>query len=267
MRQGILVLVALVSLAGCVSDPTAQQATPRPAPTIAPFFSGVPDSAPTIVLPTPLPDTLQAPEDPPLSDAAALQATAQRDSSDRVVAEVAIYDEQLDPNWSLDESWGIRINPRSLSFSSSGRVALEAVPVEAFAGVLLINSPESTRIYPRDDVLGIRFSVSGGERYLQPESLIVKVMGSNRYPYFVGDDQSVRIDYDPSNPYVFDEVGLSRLGLRRDLEPGEWAEVELWLDGYDLAGYTYVTAINVMNAPSFMTPFYIDNIRLLVRRP
>lgn len=265
MWHVVLLLVVLAFLAGCVPGQIGPSPTPRPAPTIAPFFSGARPTVPVVTIPSPVPGAQQS-SDPPLSDAAALQATAQRDVSDRVVTEVTIFDEQLDPNWSLDDSWGIQLNPRSPSFAGSGRVSLEAIPLEPFAGVLMTNSPLSTEMYPRADVLGVRFSVSGGARYLQPDSLIVKVVGSNRYPYFVEDDRSVWLDDSP-NAQVFAEVGLDWLGLRRDLEPGEWADVELWLEGYDLADYTYVTAINVMNAPSYMHRFYIDNVRLVVRRP
>ncbi len=259
-------LAAVALLVGCAPSQAATSPTPRPMPTIAPFFSGERPAAPTVVLPTPI-ATPRPAGDSPLSDASILQEAAQRDRSDLVVSEVTIFDEQLDPNWTLAESWGMRLNPRSLSFSSRGVSSLEATPLEAFGGVLLSNKPDSRRIYPRADVLGIRFSVSGGDRYLPADGLVVKVVGSNRYPYFVFSDQSVFIANDPTNRNVFPEVGLSRLGLKRDLEPGEWADVELWLDGYDIADYTYVTGLNVMNAASYMDRFYIDNVRLLVRRP
>lgn len=265
MLSGLLAALAL--LAACAPPQAATSPTPRPAPTIAPFFSGERPAAPTVTIPTPIAGDRPAPNDPPLSDASILQEAAQRDRSDRVVAEVTIFDEQLDPSWTLGESWGMRLDPRSVSFAGRGAVSLEATPLEAFGGVLISNGPDSTRVYPRSDVLGVRFSVSGGPRYLPADSLVVKVVGSNRYPYFVFDDRSVTLDYDPANSNVFPEVGLSRLGLRRDLEPGEWADVELWLEGYDIADYSYVTALNVMNAASYMDRFYIDNVRLLVRRP
>ncbi|HMQ31511.1 MAG TPA: hypothetical protein PKD53_12355 [Chloroflexaceae bacterium] len=259
-------LVGLAALAACAPTQAAMP-TPRPAPTIAPFFSGERPAAPTVTIPTPAAGMRPSSDAPPLSDASILQEAAQRDRSDRVVAEVRIFDEQLDPNWTLEESWGMRLDPRSPSFAGRGLSSLEATPLEAFGGVLLSNGPDSTRLYPRSDVLGVRFSVSGGPRYLPADALVVKVVGSNRYPYFVFGDSSVTLAYDPTNRNVFPEVGLNRLGLRRDLEPGEWADVELWLDGYDIADYTYVTGLNVMNAASYMDRFYIDNVRLLVRRP
>lgn len=267
MRHVAPLLIALAALAACAPAQGAAVPTVRPTATIAPFFGGDTRPLPTLEIPSPEPRPTSE-SDELSSDASILQATAQRDALDGVVDEFVFFDEGLDPNWTSEHSFDQYLNLRSAAFASSGFTSLEAVPEAPFGGVMLTLRSGSRNLFPRADVLGVRFAVSGGTRALTPYNLIVKVLGSNRYPYFVEDDRSVPRppDMRPDKP-IFDEVGLDALGLRRDLEPGEWAEVELWLDGYDQTDYNYVTGLVIFNDELFLDPFYIDNVRLLVRQP
>ncbi len=267
MRYVALLLVAVAAIAGCAQRPAAAIPTPRPPATIAPFFGDRTRPLPTLDIPSPAPRPTTN-TDVLSSDASILQATAQRDSLDSVIDEVVFFDEGLDPSWTAEHSFDQRINLRSAAFASSGFTSLEAVPEVPFGGLMLTLTSRSRNLFPRADVLGVRFAVTGGSRALTPNNLIVKVLGSNRYPYFVENDSSVPRppDLGPDR-LLFPEVALDALGLRRDLEPGEWAEVELWLDGYDQVDYNYVTGLVIFNDELFLDPFYIDNVRLLVRWP
>lgn len=266
MRVALLLLALLFVLAGCTGN--QNDAGVRPTPTIASFFSGADRPLPTIVIPTPVPRPTSA--DRPSTDEGVpiLAATSQRDALDAVVEEVVIYDEELDPAWSTLYSFDHRVTLESTDTAASGVVSLRAIPQVAYGGTMLTLGEEGRKLFPRSEVLGLRFNVSGGPNQLRPLSLIVKLLGSNRYPYFVEGDNSVAFPpgLDTGAP-VFSEVGLDRLGLRRELVPGEWAEVELWFDSYDQVDYTYITGLVVMNDRSYMNVFYIDDIRLLVRRP
>jgi hypothetical protein len=256
-------LAALLAACGQQAPPAGQAS--RPAPTIAPFFGGAERPVPTFEIPTPEPRPTVVAEE---GSQSILDATARPASSGDQLEEVTIYDEGLAPGWTLANSWDQRINPESRVFASSGFVSVEATPLAPFAGVFFASTPTSRAIYPRAEVVGVRFSVSGGTRHLAPYNLIFKLIGSNRYPYFVPGDDSVRWPpgVQTSKP-VFDERGLDGFGLRRDLDPGEWAEVEVRFDGYDQVEYEYVTGIVLMNDPNYMHSFYIDKVSLLFRQP
>lgn len=267
MRRLLFVLAALLVLVGCSQSAELNgEPTPRPTATIAPFFGGAAQVLPDVMIPTALPRPTSsveasAPDDP------FAPVNGQRDPLSDLVVEVPIFDDGLDANWSLEYSFDQLTNARSGRYSASGATALEVVPLAPFGGVVFTLSESSRNLYPRADIMGVRFAVSGGAAPLAPHNLIVKVLGSNRYPFHVEGDNSVpRPDWLRADKPIFDEVGLDTLGMQRTLEPGEWAEVDLWLDTYDQVTYTYVTGLVIFNDELFMRPFYIDNVRLLVRR-
>ncbi len=265
MRFAIPLLIAVTTLAGCSQSSGGAAQPVRPTATIAPFFSGAARPVPTPDIPTPAPRPTTVSQ--PSGGAPILQATSQLDNFASLVEEVTIYDERLDTNWSNRYSFDQRVDLESLDTASSGFVSLRAVPEAGFGGTMLTVNDDSRKLYPRSDVLGLRFEVSGGQRPLAPHQLLFKLLGSNRYPYFVEGDNSVA--YAPGQDtgrMIFEEVGLDRLGLRRELAVGEWAELELWFDTYDQLDYTYITGLVILNDPSYVQPFYIDNVRLLVRR-
>ncbi|MFV9503989.1 MAG: hypothetical protein AB4911_05415 [Oscillochloridaceae bacterium umkhey_bin13] len=256
----------LLVLTGCSQMGSTVSVTPRPTATIAPLFGGGQSEIPVVELPTPLPRT---PVAPPASGGVVTAggSNAPRDPRERMVEALTIFDERLDPAWTDRHSFNQMLNLQSRATASSGFTSLEAVPRGLFAGVFLTVDEEAGRLFPRTDVMGIRFNVSGGVNPLAPNDLIVKAVGSNRYPYFVENDASVpRPAWMAPDAPIFDEVGLGRLGLQRALQPGEWAEVTLWLDDYDQVDYRFLTGLIVMNDVPYPFPFYLDNIRLLIRR-
>lgn len=266
MRRAALALLVLVALAGCGQIVPDDAQPPRPTATIAPFFSGAEPLVPTFDIPTPAPRPTPASQSV-ANEPSSAQGAAQRDPLDRIIEEVTIYDERLDPNWSTSYSFWHLVNLESSDTSFSGFVSLKAVPERVLGGTALTINKDSRKIYPRADILGLRFNVSGGRQPLTPYNLILRVLGSNRYPYFEEDDTSLGVapSEDTGGPAI--DLPLEKLGLRRDLKPGEWAEMEMWFDTYDRVDYRYLTGFVVMNDQSYMKPFYIDNVRLLVRQP
>lgn len=263
MRRFFLLLFCLISLVGCGQAQSTVGQPPRPTATIAPFFSGGERPIPPISVPTARPR--------PTSELGLGSDNAstsdQRDPLNNLIVEVTIFDEGLAQGWSSSESFGQIIDLESSRFASSGFTSLEAIPRVGFGSLALTVSEENRRLFPRSEIVGLRFDVSGGAGILTPADLIVKVLGSNRYPYFVANDNSVpRPPFLASDKPIFDEVGLGLLGMQRDLQPGEWAEIELWLNDYDQVDYRYITGLVFFNNQYFLRPFYVDNVRLLVLR-
>lgn len=261
----LLMLVFLVALGGCGLSTSTTDQPPRPTATIAPLFTGQVPTIPPALFPTAAPRPTRVVTEPP-REVATRQAEARRDASSQFLTEFVIFDDQFAPGWGVSESWNMQFQLQN-QFAASGRIALQATPLQyGFRGLFFANGPQGGT-YPRAEVLGMRFYVSGGANVLEPDSLIVRVTGSNRYPYHVQGDTSVRLpERGADQTLVFPELGLSQFGLRRALEPGEWAEIEVWLDGYDQVDYTYVTGLVLMNDASYVKTFYVDRVVLLLRR-
>lgn len=266
MRLFVLSVLMLLMLTACSGImPGATAPTPRPTATIAPFFRGDQQELPVVVIPTALPRATAVLE--PSAVAGSAGPVRPADPLDQIIEEVPIFDERLAAGWTDEFSFDHLVNLQSRVTASSGFTSLEAVPLEPFGGVVLALTPDSKALWPRSEVLGIRLDISGGRGSLAPYNILFKVLGSNQYSYYVENDTSVpRPDWLRADKPIFDEVGLDSLGLLRDLEVGEWAEVTLWLDEYDQVEYRFVTGMIFFNDELFMRPYYVDNIRLLVRR-
>ncbi len=260
-------LVCLVT-AGCTSiDSSASPvASQQPTPSVAPVF-GVPPTR----IPSPRPlvsqDTISpAPATTSTPAATVAPSTQVHQSHDRITR-IAIFDETLNPNWSLANSQGIRNNLSNKTFIYTGSVSLSARPDKAFSKLFFTVRKESREIYRRDRVLGVSFWLSGGSSRIGTSDLAITVVGSNQYPYWTADDTSVAIDapVTPTSP-LFSETRLYFLGINRSIPPGDWAEVVVWLD--DLINdpdYTYVTGIYIKNDETFLDTFYLDHMDLLVQ--
>ncbi len=215
------VMIVLVSACGRQEIDTSGTAFP----TIAPAFS---NERPTIQPPQslPLPTVL------PASTAQTQSAPADQ------TEEFLVYDDELVAGWSLKETTGPGYKEVSTYFFSGSH----SIMVEPSAPFQLLNLgvvDGSEQVYPREQVLGVRFRVSGGENYLPEDGLIVSVIGSNDYDYFVPDDTSAtrppgRIT---SEEPLFPETRLYYLGVNRDIKPQEWAEVIVWLDDHFTPDY------------------------------
>ena len=174
-----------------------------------------------------------------------------------------IYDENLNANWTLDNTREVIYDLRDDTFSYEGDYSLAFTPKVAYADLAFTVNEDADGIYLRDDVLAVRFWLYSGDDYIETDDLAAYAVGSNEYPYWVFDDDSVTVDdglslYPPARLYFLD--------VEEDIPPDTWLQIEFWLDEqvYD-PEYEYVTGFFLKNDEDFFRTVYIDEVELLIR--
>ncbi len=278
-----LVLLAAVILAACGRSTASPALTAVPLPTLAPVFSvesatDLPATAqPTPASPTATPriplataTTAATPETPAVQETALPPELPTRVSGELrpltpVTSEIPIYTDKLSPGWSLKSSVDMTYNERSTTFVYTGTAAVLAQPAKPWSQLIFGVTKDSQQLYRRDRILGVRFRVSSSTAVIPTDGLVVTVYGSKLYPYYVPDDRSAtrpegRVTTDDP---LFPETRLYFLDVNRDIEPGEWVEIVVWLDQHFTPDYTYVTALSIKNDEKFLQPFSVDDVSLI----
>ncbi len=174
---------------------------------------------------------------------------------------VSIYDNQLNPNWQVLSSERTTYDLANEEYVYAGTKAIKISPQEDFGTTYFTVRSDSTETYPRDKVLGLEFKLNGGKNPIQTKDLGVTVLGSDQYTYFVSGDESVKSSMDP----VFSETRLYYLGINDTIPPDTWVNVILWLNEREFDPiYKNVTAFYIKNGEGFQTPYYIDDIHLIL---
>lgn len=179
---------------------------------------------------------------------------------------IAIFDDTLSSDWSLDQSLWMRYNLTASGVVKSGRYAIQALPTRGYSSLFFTVRPDARRRYEERSLLGVRFWVNGGPYAIGPEDLIVTVMGSNAFPYFRPDDTSVRAaGRITDGGTIFDEQRLYFLGFREGIPANTWAEVIVWFEERVLdPEYVYLTGLYIKNDEFFVKPFYVDGVSLIL---
>ncbi|HNP69461.1 MAG TPA: hypothetical protein PKK15_00045 [Kouleothrix sp.] len=258
-------LLLCLALSACTSFASSTELTPTPHPTpsIAPIFGDAPTriATPTALsIPT---ATATLVLEPTATASANIQPTRLPDK----IEVISIFDEKLNPNWSLDTSQNVRYDIANTSFAEKGKVAILVQPAKGFGRLFFSVKKDSRDIYGTDRVLGVRFWVSGGDHIIATSDLAVTVTGSNQYTYWVANDTSVKINtaVTPDAP-LFSETRLYDLGVNRSIPAKSWVEVIVWLDKllYD-PQYRYVTGVYIKNDELFTDTYYLDRVDLLLQ--
>ena len=289
-RLSLLIFILLALTAACTPSPTGQgPAIDGLAPTSNPFFGeqegaegvqpigagatseagldplgeGSETQATPTTLPTPVTTQLSTPPvttpgiattqpDGPLSSGLSLTGTE--------YYTVTVFSEELSENWTLDNSQWVTVTLDSET-AYQGDYALEWTPYEDFASLIFTVERVDNVSFNRPYVVGIRFWLSGGETWIEPEDLAITAIGSNQYPYWVPNDYSVQSRIQP----IFSETRLEFLGLNQDIPPGEWVPITLLLNElqYD-PPYSYVTGFYLKNDRNVLHPIYLDNVELIM---
>ena len=283
MRWFVLGLMVML-LTGCGSDAAASGAALE-LPTISAYFGSDPLAA-TPARETPQPDTVptnsryfqpNAFTPPPTRTrrpTPTLAASKIREPSGTVIAigqapaasrivTTTIYDEQLNKNWTIDFSTGMDIQLGDTARAHQGSKAIAITPLQDYGKALFTVREGVTQTYPYSAVLGVTFWINSGADQLNTDSLVVTVIGSNDYGYYLPNDKSVATD----NQRFFSETRLYYLSVNRDLPPNTWLEITVWLDSlpYDPL-YKNVTGVYLKNDAGFRQTFYIDQIDLLMAK-
>ena len=262
------VAVAFIALlaAGCadmaLSAPlaplAAQPETIQPAPTVNPVFAPrerPAEPTPSVVITGTLSsaqlmrDLLREPTP------AATAKPAQK------IVDVPVFDDSLDPNWSVANSMGMRTFFTDTKHAYNGQVGINVTPQQDF-GTLFFTVKQNTREkYGLDRVAGVSLWINSGDQPLNPNDLTVTVVGSNDYVYWRPDDKSVKTD----ETHFFSESRLIYLGVKNTVPPNTWVEAVVWLDKLPYEpDYKYVTGIYIKNDEWFRRTFYVDQVHLLV---
>lgn len=264
LRLVMLVFLTALLLTGCTagaSTYTGDSGVSQPTPTVSSVFSSALPVA-TAQVPTPVRDTA-------VGSAARLDDTyASRDTPARgdQVVEIPVYGDDLDGSWTLENSTMMSYNLEHTRYVDRGRYAIEAAPT-AGSGMLYFTVRQNTRqIFPRAQVLGVKFRLSGGADFIENDALAVTVVGSNRQPFWVPGDNSVQLEGRVTDDLpVFSETRLYYLDINETIPPNTWVDIVVWLDDlvYD-PDYAYVTGFYVKTAPDLLERFYIDQVNVIL---
>lgn len=264
LRLVMFFLLTALLMAGCTdraSTDTPASELSQPTPTVSAVFSPAPPIV-VVQVPTPARNTAEA-------SAARLDDTyARRDgqSRDVQVAEVLVYDDALDDNWTLENSSMMSYNLQNMRYIDRGRYAIEAAPTTGIGMLYFTLRQDSRQVFRRDQVLGLRFRLTGGADFIENDALAVTVVGSNRQPYWVAGDNSVNLEGRVTDDEpVFSETRLYYLDINQPIPPDTWVDVVLWLDEriYD-PDYTYVTGFYLKTEKDLLDRFYVDQVNLLL---
>ena len=277
--------LGLTLLSSCGTAATAQPAAPPQAtPTIAPFFvrttpEPIMTLAPSAAAPTARPRPTTAveptaegatPAGTPAATPAGTPAVTPVARSREGLQEVTVYGNDLATGWALDNSQSVRFAPASGADRYQSGATLGVTPQVAFAPLYFTLRPQPSQSFPRANVAAVTFLVSGGARELPTDALGVSVIGSNQQTFWRAGDESVTVSgrvTDPNAP-LFPETRLYFMGLNRPIPAREWVEVTLWLDDLQAEpDYRYVTGLVFKNDSAYVLPYYIAELRLLVKRP
>jgi hypothetical protein len=177
-----------------------------------------------------------------------------------ILPTVLIYDDNLNNNWYLSTSQGIKYYLQNKTIAHNGSYAMALTPTRDYGNLVFTVKANSKDVYLREQTLGIRFWLYTGEATVGTDDLIVSVIGSNKYPYWRWNDTSVTNENDPTFP----ETRLYYLDFNDAIPPQTWVQVEVWLDKLvDEPEYTYVTGIVIKNGVDFRDTIYIDQVELV----
>jgi hypothetical protein len=176
---------------------------------------------------------------------------------------VTIYGDALHENWSLENSREVEYSLDETVFVHDGVYSMSYKPEVEYADLTFTVNEDTNDVYLRDDVLAVRFWLYTGDEYVNTDALLVSVVGSNDFPYWVQGDDSVTVQ--DSRP-VFPATRLYYLNVEEDIPPNTWFQVELWLNDliYD-PEYQYVTGVYIKNDEDFFRTIYLDEVELLMQ--
>lgn len=248
----LIVASVLWLVSGCTSKTNQDPVDLAPTPTVHSVFSTIDqldrsqsDSYPTLERPTPTP----------------LPTLTPRPQLDTRI--VTIYDDALHSDWSVDNSREVDYLLQDTAFSYSGENSLSYAPKIEYADLAFTVNENSDEVYLRDDVLAVRFWLYSGDDYLENDDLAVSVVGSNAFPYWVADDDSVTVQ---DSLDLFPVTRLYYLDVDRDIPPETWIQIEVWLDELVFEPeYKYVTGIYLKNDEDFFRTVYLDDVELVIR--
>lgn len=254
----ILWITVVTFLAGCaptLTTSTQNEADMLPTPTTNPIFSALSANDSTIeadrrvATPRPIPTLI------PITPSSTQNALAEQ------LLDINIYTDDLNPDWVIQEGHGMDIDAHHTAIVHGGRTAIAATPTQGYGLLFFAIGANTNRYYLRDEVVEISFWLNGGDSAIALDDLLVTILGSNRYPYWVDGDNSVVNTND--NLPLFSGTRLYFLDFNRPIPPQTWVNVRVRMEDriYD-PDYQYVTGFYIKNDEDFFETVYIDDVQI-----
>ena len=266
-----LFFLALLLLMACTTSPSEPH---NASPTINPLYQSMPTATPGATTlpttPTPVPTLLPTPTETNLLP---MEPVNEQPEGINVIEAIpllsdtraeTIFGERLAPNWSVEHSWSTDIDLTNEEYSIMGDKGIKLIPYDEFGAIFFTVRDTARKPYLRDEVLGIRFWLFTYNDYIATDDLVIALLGSNEYPYWVENDDSVA-GINNQEEAEFSETQLFFLNVSRDIPPNTWINIELWIDDliYD-PDYEYLTGFYIKNDADFQRPYYIDDVEILL---
>jgi hypothetical protein len=244
-------LIALAIAPGCtVDNPSPAQVSGQPSPTVASIFEMPPTPSPGVIH-----ATAQVSPSPAVP---ASTATPQPQ-----VYEQPVYEDALSAGWSISNSQGMSVDLNNTTHTMSSTRAISFTPLIDYGWLYFTLEPNAPLSLPYDKVVAISMYINGGDYEIGPSDLAISIRGSNAYPYWVSDDNSVHID----DKEFFSETRLYDLEITRAIPRDTWVEVIVYPSKliYDPV-YKYVTGFYLKNDKGVHQTIYVDHIRFLLTK-
>ena len=177
-----------------------------------------------------------------------------------VARTITIFDEALDPDWTL--SYSTPAEPVIESgVAYQGEVALAFSPTRAYAELIVALREDAALTLRRDEVISVQFWVNAGDGVIETGDLGLIVTGSDALTYYDPDDNSVEALVDECDPFCF--TRLYFLGFNRAIPPDTWSEVRLRVDALQFDPLTeYVTGFIIASGETRYQTIYIDRVEV-----
>lgn len=210
----------------------------------------------------------------PVPDFANLITFAAFDSQERLARAnerllvANIYSDKVEGDWALSGSPNSDWVEQDSSQPHLGDYALAAKLSRPGDSLLFHVAENAQGQYHRDHVYGFGFWLYSGAGEIAPDDLSIIVAGSNVYPYWRADDDSL----DGQEVLTFSGRRLYGLDFTRPLPPNTWIQVEIILDElfYDPLYLTEATTTTTTDATQsefiidpnyeYVTGFYIEAV-------
>ena len=228
----IFTLVAV--LASCDSQPESFEI-----PTIAPEF----------LLPTALPTFTPLPSLTPIAN-----ATATRELKFRTIV---VYDNGFKNGWDM-EGEDLFVEPVE-DIVYDGNRALKVEPRLAFSRLHIVATEQNQDAVLRGDIVNISFYLRSSEP-IAFDDMTITAQGSNDNIFWGKNDRSAIT----TSGVSFEDTQLSFLGVGT-IPEDTWARIEFAPQDqrFDPV-YRFFTGVYLSNSSTFLAPYYIDRIEILM---
>lgn len=170
---------------------------------------------------------------------------------------ILIYDDQFVPGWGLVGEDLLSEPSEDVAFD--GTRALKITPRLAFSQFFIVATSDNREPVFRDDIIAVSFYLRSTEP-IAFDDMTITAQGSNENIYWIEDDRSAIT----TSGARFEDTQLAFTGLGT-IPADTWARIEFLPQEQQFDPvYRNFTGFYLSNASTFLAPYYIDRIEILV---